>query len=127
MTKFKELFEQILNEGTNATITVLRGDTFWTSFLQYSGSKDYMIPTLKKHFQSQKEADTLVTKTGDIREISQDGEVEYYNDRKILEITKDEEKALDNVNEAHIKYFFDGTDWFFHYGTVREFSKMKKI
>ena len=121
MTKFRALFE-----GTNATITVLRGDTFWTSFLQYSGSKDYMIPTLKKHFQSQKEADTLVTKTGDIAEIV-DGVPEYYNDRRILQATSDEEIALDNVNEAHIKYFFDGADWFFHYGTVREFNKMKKI
>ena len=126
---FKELFENTINEGTNATITVLgKAGIYKTSFLQYDGYDAHMVKELKKYWKKPNDAMRLATGTGDIREIT-GGEVEYYSDRprSILKVTKDENKATRNANETHFKYFYDGKNWFWSNEDLESFSEMTKI
>jgi hypothetical protein len=124
----REIVENLINEGTTATITVLKDGKYYTSFLQYDGYDRYMKPILKKFFNDQKSAEKLVTKTGEIRGIDDEtGEVEYYKDRKLLKITSDEDTAIDNMNEAGYKYFWDGKNWNFYQGSISSLNKLKKF
>ena len=116
---FRELIE-----GTTATITVLAKGTYKTSFLQYDGDIKTSGKELIKNYNSPKQASTLVTNSGELRSIF---ELEYYTDRTLLEITKDEQKAVKNANESHIKYFYDGSDWYFQKGQIKYFSDMKLL
>jgi phosphoribosyl-AMP cyclohydrolase len=124
----REIVEKVVNEGTTATITVFKLGKYYTSFLQYDGYDSYMKPVLKKFFKDQKSAEKLVTKTGEIRGVDDEtGEVEYYKDRKLLAIATSEEDAVDNMNEAGYKYYWDGKRWLFNKGSISSLSDMKKL
>jgi hypothetical protein len=128
----REILENIrgkaINEGTNATITVHKSGKYYTSYLQYDGYDDYMRPVLKKFFNDQKSAEKLVMKTGDIRGIDyKTGKIEYYTDRDLLAVASSEGKAVDNMNEAGYKYYWDGEQWWFHKGSISSLSDMEKL
>jgi len=121
---FKELF---LNEGTNATITVkMKNGEYRTSFVQYDGYLKGVGKELLDNFYSQKDAERLVQKTGDIRQIIND-KVDYYDDRNILDRTKNESKAVKNANEAYYKYLWDDGDWFVAQGNIKSFDDMQPL
>ncbi len=122
----KEILETILNESTQAAIIVKIGNTYKTSILQSDGYKEYMKPVLTKGYNSQKDAEKLVQKTGEIRGVNKDS-VEYYKDRKLLAVSDDESNAVKDANEVHIKYFWDGDKWNYGTGQIKTFADMKKL
>jgi hypothetical protein len=114
----KTFKEYILTEGTDATITVLEKGVYKTSFLQYNGYLQGAGKELFKNYSDPKKAKLLVQGTGEIRDIF---DLEFYTDRTLLETTKDEKKAVKNANESYIKYFFDGSDWYYAQGQILDF------
>ncbi len=118
--------EADINEGTEATITTFIDGLYKTSILQYDGYESFMAPELKKYWSSPKKAAELTTKSGELRGVYQ-GDAEYYTDRKLLQVTKDETKAITNASDCYYKYFYDGEDWYWTNKSIRDFSKMKKI
>jgi hypothetical protein len=124
----REIVESVINEGTSATVTVLKNGKYYTSFVQYDGYDSYMKPLLNKFFEDQKSAEKLVTSTGEIRGInSTTGKVDYYKDRKLLKIENDEEKAINNMNQAGYKYYWDGQTWNFYQGSIKSLRDFKKF
>ena len=128
---FRELFVEssdssTVNEGTTATITVFDGKLYKTSILQYDGYDSFMKPELNKYWDSPKKAAGLVTKTGELRGVYE-GKAEYYTDRKLLQITKDPDRAVTNASDCYYKYFYDGIDWYWTNKSIRDFDEMKLI
>ncbi len=122
---FKELFtERVLNEGTPATIVVKVKDTYKVSVLQYDGYPENVIKALEKKYNSQKDAEKLVTKTGEIRSLDP---LEYYTDRKILFTTKDENKAVKKCLNTGYSYFWDGEEWWYDDYKFDSFDEMMLI
>jgi len=123
----KQILENIVNESTQGTITVKIGDKYYRSIMQADGYLSFVKPLLKKKYNSQKDAERLVQKTGEIRRIDGD-EVEYYTDKKVLSIKKaDSQEAIDNTKDAHYKYFWDGKNWMYAEGSIGTFADMKKL
>ena len=86
-----------------------------------------MKPMLKKNYNSQKDAEKLVQKTGEIRMVT-DSEVEYYQDKKLLKVYKaDSQESIDATKEAHYKYFWNGKQWMYAEGSMGTFDDMRKL
>ena len=125
----KEVVESVLNEGTQATFIVKDGDAYRVSLLQYDGYPDYVAPILKKKFNSDKGAKKLTQKSGEIRSISSDGKVDYYNDYPpLLLVTTNDQEAIDLANNfANYKYFWDGKEWRYKDGYLKSFKDFIKL
>jgi len=111
-----------VNEGTSATITVFDGKNYKTSYLQYDAYVEFAGKVLLEKYWKLKDAKKLVEKSGELRSIDP---LEYYTDRTLLDITKNEKDAIKNSNEMHIKYYFsEDTDWLYNKGRISEFEDM---
>jgi len=122
MKTFRELAMKTVNEGTSATITVFDGKNYKTSYLQYDAYVEFAGKVLLEKYWKLKDAKKLVEKSGELRSIDP---LEYYTDRTLLDITKNEKDAIKNSNEMHIKYYFsEDTDWLYNKGRISEFEDM---
>ncbi len=119
-------FKDLLVEGTAATITVKDGNIYKTSILQYDGYPNFMRPELKKYWKTAEKAKELATGTGELRGVS-NGEAEYYDSRKLLMVTKNEDQAFDNMNSTYYKYYFDGKKWYWGESNIYEFTDLQPV
>lgn len=117
---FKEMFGQ-LNESTPATIVVKSKNEYYISVLQADGYPQYVLKILDDKFYSQKNAEKLVQKTGEIRSLNP---LKYYADRTILIKTTNEKKVYNAMNKTTHKYYWDGQDWWFDSQSVNNFDDM---
>lgn len=128
MEKFKEIFEDAkttINEGTQAVIIVKSGRGYKISFSQYNGAVAYMKQDLAK-FNTDQSAQKLVTKTGDIRAIS-NGKVEYYPDRHLLIQDADDRQVVEEANYfSNYKYLWDGKKWLYIDHSIKKISDINK-
>ena len=112
-------FREFITEGMSASITVFDGRLYKTSYLQYDAIE--AARELIKKYNTPRKAQKLVQGTGEIRDIFN---LEYYDDRVILEVTKDVEKAVKNANKMNIKYYFDGGSWYQGKGEIDSFEEL---
>ena len=123
----KEIVESILNEGTQAIITVLEKGKYKSSILQYDGNVNSAGKELLKNYNSPKLAGKLVQKSGEIRDIFN---LEFYNDKNILKKFNNEQDAINYMKGYTYKYFYDGEEW---YGntknatTLSDFTLLKDL
>lgn len=107
----KLLEKSTLNEGTSATLVVkMPNGVFKVSKLQYDGGPHSALPILQKRYNTQKTAELLVQKTGELRDID---DLEYYDDKVILKTYKtlDAYKKEVHIWWADYQYLWDGKKW----------------
>jgi len=109
---------QFMNEGTQATIAVTMKDgSILQSLLQYDGYEDSAGKDLIKYYDSQKGAEKLVSKTGELRSIY-DGKPDYYSGRKLLKKFSNEQGLERSPMMAQYNYLWTGEEWLVSVGTM---------
>jgi hypothetical protein len=110
--------EYVLNEGTQASIIVKTGeDKYSMSYLQYDGST--VGKELIAYFNNDKDVKKLITASGEIRGII-GGEVEYYNDKKLLLKDVSEDKVVKEARYfSTYVYYWDGNSWLYTKGKIK--------